>query len=149
MVAVYCRETGNTEYTLHDIAVWAIRHRLWEPPHRNQADMLAKDLGQALRQTFIRDKQDRRVRLKHPVKQLVTDAQGLAKQEVFWADIRQASPAHMQASFQQRRHGILDDCKQLRNDVDSYNENFNPGALIQVEFNFEIDLEELDAAENG
>ena len=47
-------------------------------------------------------------------------------------------------SFQQRRQQILGDCKQLKNDADSYNENRQPSVKIQMIFDFTLDL-----AENG
>jgi hypothetical protein len=48
----------------------------------------------------------------------------------------------MELAFQQRRWQIVGDCKQLRTDVDSYNENYNPGPVLQTSFNFTNDLEE-------
>ena len=52
----------------------------------------------------------------------------------------------MNSSFQRRRNGIVGDCKQLKTDVDSYNQYYNPGEYIQTVFDFREDLEELDAA---
>jgi hypothetical protein len=50
----------------------------------------------------------------------------------------------MEHAFQQRRRAIVGDCKQLKNDADSYNENFNSGAAIQIIFDFTEDLEEAE-----
>ena len=52
----------------------------------------------------------------------------------------------MEVAFQQRRRGIVGDCKQLKNDADSYNENFNSEAAIQIIFDFTDDLDEAEAA---
>ena len=52
----------------------------------------------------------------------------------------------MQIAFQQRRRQIVGDCRQLKADVDSYNENSHPGQPIQMVFDFRNDLEELDSA---
>jgi hypothetical protein len=60
-----------------------------------------------------------------------------------WADIRTASRRHMQISFQGRRQQIVGDCKQLKTDVDSYNQNANDGAPIQMIFDFTLDIEEM------
>ncbi len=63
-----------------------------------------------------------------------------------WDSIDTAEPEFMQAALQQRRHQIVGDCKQLKTDKDSYNENWNSTTDIQISFNFELDLEELELA---
>ncbi len=50
----------------------------------------------------------------------------------------------MQTAFQQRRQQIVGDCRQLKTDVDSYNENANPDTSIQMVFDFRQDLTELE-----
>jgi hypothetical protein len=56
--------------------------------------------------------------------------------------MRLATRKHMETAFQQRRQSIVGDCKQLKNDLDSYNENFNTATPIQIIFDFTDDLEE-------
>jgi hypothetical protein len=51
----------------------------------------------------------------------------------------------MQVAFQQRRQQIVGDCRQLKADVDSYNENYNSGQAIQMVLDFTEDIEELEA----
>ena len=51
---------------------------------------------------------------------------------------------HMETAFQQRRQSIVGDCKQLKNDLRSYNENFNSGEAIQIVFDFTDDLAEAE-----
>ena len=51
----------------------------------------------------------------------------------------------MATAFQQRRQQILGDCRQLKIDVDSYNENRWPDEPIQMIFDFTLDLAELEA----
>ena len=65
---------------------------------------------------------------------------------VLWDDIRTASRRHMRISFQQRRRQIVDDCKQLKMDVDSYNDRNPDETPIQMVFDFTMDLAELAAA---
>jgi hypothetical protein len=48
----------------------------------------------------------------------------------------------MEVAFQQRRNQILGDCRQLKLDVDSYNDNQNSAGPIQVCFDFSEDLAE-------
>jgi hypothetical protein len=51
----------------------------------------------------------------------------------------------MERSFQQRRQGIVGDCRQLKSDVDSYNHNHNTGEDIQLVLDFTADMEEYEA----
>jgi len=67
-------------------------------------------------------------------------------QLVLWADMRTAPHQHMSLAFQQRRHQIVGDCRQLKMDVDSYNDNRLPVQPIQMIFDFTFDLEELALA---
>jgi hypothetical protein len=50
-------------------------------------------------------------------------------------------------SYRDRRNQILGQCWQLKNDIDSYNDRRCPNEPIQMDFNFNVDLEEL-AQEN-
>lgn len=67
------------------------------------------------------------------------------KQYALWADIRAASRDHMEQAFQQRRQGIVRDCRQLKADVDSYNQNQNTGEAIQLVLDFTDDIAEYEA----
>ena len=67
------------------------------------------------------------------------------KQSAFWADMRKAPREHMEIAFQQRRQQIVGDCRQLKWDTDSYNQNHNTGTPIQMVFDFTLDLEEIEA----
>ena len=64
---------------------------------------------------------------------------------VLWADIRSATPDHMQVALQQRRHQIVGDCRQLKYDADSFNDNYNTSQPIQISFDFTRDLQEIEA----
>jgi len=81
------------------------------------------------------------VRTKH----VVRTQQG-GKQLYLWDDIRTAVYEHMEVAFQQRRHQMVANCLQLKNDVDSYNENRKPTSPIQMIFDFTDDLTELELA---
>lgn len=61
-------------------------------------------------------------------------------------DIRTADPHHMQIAFQQRRRLVVGDCRQLKTDVDSYNENAEPSLPIQMVFDFTADLARVGGA---
>lgn len=127
--------------TTHDMAQWAIDNRLWAPKPSAIVDQCADQLSRAMREEYITDAQGRRVRAKHAA----TVTQG-GTQLVLWADMRTAPHQHMSMAFQQRRHQIVGDCRQLKMDVDSYNDNRLPAQPIQMIFDFTYDLEELALA---
>ena len=104
-------------------------------------DRCAKDIGEAMAEMYFTDKQGRRVRLLHPA---TVERQG----ELFteWDDIRTAPRRHMQLSFQQKRRAIVGECRQLKTDMDSYNDAHASQKPIQISFDFTMDLAELEAA---
>jgi hypothetical protein len=52
----------------------------------------------------------------------------------------------MVVSVQQRRQGIVGDCKQLKTDADSYTENKCPDDPIKLILDFTYDVEEAEKA---
>lgn len=94
-----------------------------------------------MREEYMTDTKGRRVRLKHSA-----TVQHNGEQMVLWDDIRTAPRRHMQLAFQQRRQQIVGDCRQLKIDVDSYNESCKDVPAIQMVFDFTMDLAELEAA---
>ena len=124
------------------MAEWAIQHKEWVPPRGSLVKLCADPLSRAMSEEYITDAQGRRVRAKH----VVRTQQG-GKQLYLWDDIRTADHAHMEeVAFQQRWYQIVADCLQLKNDVDSYNENRQPASPIQMIFDFTDDLTELELA---
>jgi hypothetical protein len=123
------------------IAGWAIRQGLWRAQPEDFIDRCADQLARAMRDEYIEDAQGRRVRAKHAVR-----VEGGPHNLTLWADMRTAPREHMRTAFQQRRMQIVGDCRQLKADVDSYNDNSNPGPRIQMVFDFTNDLAEFEAA---
>ncbi|MXW91910.1 MAG: hypothetical protein F4114_18295 [Rhodospirillaceae bacterium] len=124
-----------------DIAAWAIRNNLWELHPSAAISKCAEDISRAMREEYMTDSRGRRVRVKHSA-----TVQRNGKQLVLWDDLRTASRAHMKLSFQQRRQQIVGDCKQLKMDVDSYNERHPSIEPLQMVFDFTKDLAEIEAA---
>lgn len=121
------------------IARWAISEGLWKRPPVDPELMLRKQLANALRTEYYTDPQGREVRKNHPV--VITEE---LQRRWYWASINEAEPGHMRLSLQQRRLGILADCKQHRTDSDSYNDNNKYGAKLPLfDYDFNKDLEEL------
>ena len=87
----------------------------------------ADQIAEAMRQEFITDPQGRRVRAKHAA--TYTEQGHLALK---WDDMRTAAHRHMEMAFAHRRQQIVGDCRQLKVDIDSYNENFrsNRGKVL-------------------
>ena len=121
----------------HDIAKWAVNKGLWRPQPSAVIDQCANQLAKAMREEHIIDPQGRLVRAKH-----VAKMERNGEQVALWEDIRTASRQHMEIALKQRRQQIVGDCKQLKTDMDSFNENRNPGKPIQMVFDFTLDLEE-------
>ena len=127
--------------TSREIAAWAMKTGKWAPQPGSMIERCAEELSRAMREEHILDPQGRSVRAKHAAR-----IRENGKQFTLWADIRTATKEHMARAFQQRRRQILGDCRQLKSDVDSYNENRRPDEPIQVIFDFTLDLAELEAA---
>lgn len=121
------------------IAAWAIANKLWHAQTSTLVNQCAEQLAKAMREEYVTDPQGRRVRAKHVA---IHEKDG--EQLAIWEDIRNASREHMQLSFQQRRQQIVGDCRQLKADTDSYNENANRQKPINMVFDFTLDLAELD-----
>jgi|SRR5712675_1060281 len=121
--------------TSHEIAAWALSNKLWAPQPEELLDQCADQLADAMREDYVTDPQGRRVRAKHAARD---------GQSVLWADIRDASREHMSIAFAQRRQQIVGDCRQLKSDVDSFNENRAKRDPIQMSFDFTLDLMELE-----
>ena len=135
---MYFKETGHTAVDMNEVAAWAVRRSLYEASPKNTIKQCAHELARAARDEYYTDPQGRRVRKKHAVRH---------DQLVLWADIETAPPTHMRLSLQQRRMYVVGDCKQLKTDLDSYNDNNLHGAQIQMSFDFTEDLQELDMPE--
>ncbi|OHB59297.1 MAG: hypothetical protein A2167_05710 [Planctomycetes bacterium RBG_13_46_10] len=129
--------------TSKDIAAWAIRNNMWEAPQVSKIDILAKRISDAMRQEYFTDPQGRRIRKFHALRDIKILPDGTHKQLTFWIDL-DADFIEVKTAFQQRRMGILGDCRQLKTDVDSYNDNNKYNLTIQMVFDFTEDLIELE-----
>lgn len=126
--------------TSRQIAAWAVKKGLWQPHRERVIAQCAEDLSRAMREEYVTDAQGRSVRAKHAAR-----LRKGGEQMVLWADIRTAPRGHMEIAFAQRRKQIVGDCRQLKCDVDSYNQNRAHGSPIAMVFNFIDDLREIEA----
>src|SRR5205814_5022368 len=67
---------------------------------------------------------------------------GTYEQLYLWIDVHDetAKSDEIEMAFQYGRKLIVGDCKQLKTDVDSYNDNNKLGHYVEVDFNFEPDF---------
>ncbi len=126
------------------IAVWAIQNGLWKPRLRSAVSLCAKEIAEAMRQEYWTDPQGRKVRRKHAFRGFRELPSGRHEQGVLWGDYLQLKPEQMQSAAQLLRRQICGDCRQLKTDVDSYNDNNDYGARIQMLFDFTDDLAESE-----
>jgi len=143
IVKEYRDAGGRWPATTKDIAAWALKTKRWRPQASSIIGQCADHLTRAMREEYFTDPQGRRVRTKHLA---VLNKDG--EQLPLWADIRTAPRQHMEMAFQQRRSQIVGDCRHLKTDVDSYNDNACGGNPIRVIYNFTLDLEELERGES-
>lgn len=135
----YIKEHGAAPVDLDLVFLWVKTRKRWAPPEQREVRIFKEEMARAAREDYYTDPQGREVRKKHAV--VIKEGE---KQRSLWADIETAPPEHMRMSLQQRRRGILGDVTQLKTDLDSYNQNFNPtrDKPIQMTFNFDEDLAE-------
>jgi hypothetical protein len=126
---------------MREVAAWAITAKQWAPQPSDMIQQCADELSAAMRQEHITDAQGRHVRAKHAARMKRN-----GEQVTLWADIRTASVDHMSVAFQQRRQQIVGECKQLKADVDSFNQNTNKGPPVQLVLDFTLDVEESERA---
>ncbi len=127
IVREYLDSGGTEPLDLDEVARFAVNHGHWKPAPGKDVQMCKRDLARALRGEYHTDPQGRSVRTYHAASLRDRDSD---RQLVLWADITTAQREHMERSFLQRRHQIVGDCRQLKTEVDSYNDNNREGARI-------------------
>jgi hypothetical protein len=124
-----------------ELADWAIRNGLWRPTESAIITICAEAFASAMREEYFTDPQGRVVRAKHAAR----ISRGKT-QVTLWGDMRTEDPRFMATAFQNRRRKIVGDCRQLKLDVDSYNENRRPPTTFQLILDFTDDVAETEAA---
>jgi hypothetical protein len=130
--------------TKMEIAQWALVNNRWQPQPSLLLSLCAQEIANAMREEIINDSQGRRVRAKHVALMPTPDGQ----QAYLWDDIRTMSREHMLISAQTERQQIAGWCYRLKVDVDSFNQNSNPGQPIQISFDFRPDVADMEALDS-
>ena len=133
----YFAESGAASASTREIAVWMIRNNKWEAPDDIVLHACQEDFAKALREQFIEDETGHAVRAKHAAR-----IKRNGEQQYLWADIRRAPKGHMEIAFQQRRQQIVGDCRQLKRDVDFFNNLHPDNEPVQMVFDFTEDVAE-------
>ena len=123
--------------TKQQIAEWAVAHDRYQLTRGMAVSQCAEKIGRAMGLEHVIDKKGRSVR-KYYAAGIRENGQLVMK----WDDLNAKRP-FMEVATANRRNQILGQCWQLKNDVDSYNERCCPDEPIQMDFNFNVDLEEL------
>ncbi|MGH6946319.1 MAG: hypothetical protein ACREDZ_03245 [Kiloniellales bacterium] len=120
------------------IAEWAVAHDRYELTRGMAVSQCKEKVARAMRLEHVRDRRGISVR-KYYAARIREGGQLVMR----WDDWNAERP-FMEVATANRRNQILGECRQLKNDVDSYNERHCPDQPIQIEFNFSVDLEELE-----
>lgn len=132
------REAGEPwPATKQQIAEWAVSHARYQLTRGMAITQCAGKIGRVMGLEHIKDSKGRSVR-KYYVAGIRESGQLVMK----WDDYNADRP-FMEVAAANRRNQILGQCWQLKNDFDSYNERKCPENPIRLDFNFNIDLEEL------
>lgn len=141
LVELYLDAGGKTPYCPRDVAEWAIANGHWNRHKATAVSLCARDLSRALREDYYTDAKGRLVRARHSVREIEETPDG-KKQKTLWHDHRTMGHEFAERSFKQRRMQIVGDCKQLKKDVDSFNDRQPSQSTIPLVLNFTYDVAE-------
>jgi hypothetical protein len=133
----YRASGGSWPATREQIAEWAVANDRYQLTRGMAVSQCAEKISRAMGLDHIKDKRGRSVR-RYYAARVREDGQLVMK----WDDLNADRP-FMEVAAANRRNQVLGQCWQLKNDIDSYNERKCPTEPIQMDFNFNIDLEEL------
>lgn len=137
----YTEEVDSSPVSLDNVAAWAIEQGLYRPAPRDVIKLCREALAESLRQEKRVDGKGRKYRAKHSVRINIGGVQ-----LSLWADIDNAPRSFMEKSFSQRRKSIADDCFQIKQDIDHFNDENADETPIQIVLDFTDDVAEMEAA---
>lgn len=136
----YMSEINADPVSLDEVADWALREGLYRPAPLDVRKMCRDAIADGARAQKRFDGK-RWYRAKHAVTSNIGGVQ-----LTLWADIdKNASHSFMAKSIGLRRRSVVNDCFQMKMDVDHFNET-NPLAGIQLILDFTDDVAEREAA---
>lgn len=126
-----------------DVAIWAIKKKLMHGSRSAEVEQVMGKIRRALHDDVVTDAQGRTVRANYayPAEVFVD---GEVRQLTLWTGV-DGEPDKVEKAFAWRRTSILGDCKQLKTDHDSYNDNNPHGATLeQLKLDFTDDVAESE-----
>lgn len=138
LIPLYLRETGKTTWENLDVAVWAIKRGVKPPKPKTEAELLAEQFSQALREEH---KHDSETGLDYRANHAFKEKNGY-KQLTLWVKLENATLNQMNASVTNRRDGIIADCTQLKKDTIVWNSKNPNGNQLNLMLGFEEDVQE-------
>ncbi len=127
------------------IAAWAYRNKRIAPDEMDIIQLIAEEMSQAMCQEKHIDPQGRKVRSKYAVRRKVKNEWGVWKQTYLWENFDTIDEASMHIHMADRRRHIVGICQQVKNDMDSFNENRTPAKPVEFEFDFNPDIQDASA----
>jgi hypothetical protein len=139
----YDSRQNHKPSTLRQACEWAVADGLLELPEVDPYDIMAERMGNFVRAETRTDSQGRRYRVNHAVR--VTKG-GI--QYTFWGMMGFAPHEHMVKSFAWRRNLVIDDCFQLKTDINVYNDTLeDKHKRFQLVLDFTDDIAEREEIE--
>lgn len=135
----YEEEHDHLATSTKEVASWAVKAGLLLLPKVDPLDVLADRMSRALREEYAIDEHGRRYRVNYAVRITKNGAQ-----TTIWGKLGFASREHAEIWFQQRREQIINDCCQLKTDVDVYNDKHSEKEPFQLVLDFTEDVAERE-----
>ncbi|MEK6675463.1 MAG: hypothetical protein AABZ47_07390 [Planctomycetota bacterium] len=134
----YEHEFGTPINDPEDVARWAIETKRFEKTVPSLQAICKRALTRAIRNEYVTDAKDRTVR------SMCAVPKSVGGQLVWeWGRLYSIPPDGVRISLQRRRNQAVSECRQIRNDNESYNDYNEFGAQIPLlDFNIQRDLEE-------
>jgi hypothetical protein len=126
------------------MADWAVANGYYKLPAHATERRCAEELSEAMRLDVMTIEGGHRVRTMH--------AWPGGKQRTLWDDIRTITRDNMMLSVAHKRNGIVGEVKQIKIDLDFFNELHADEPPVQMSFSFENDLADaglLTVSSNG
>lgn len=128
----FCKETGNQQYELSDLAKWAIDNGTWKPQEKDVLKLAKSSAGSALKECHIVDSKGRHIR---------EFINARIQQKVLWARECEANDEFTILFIQEQKNRVGADAQSLRNFVDHVNEGRVKRGLPKIQLSLNFDEE--------
>src|SRR5205823_6136646 len=130
---------NNEPASARHMADWAVAQGMYNLPVFATAKRCAEELADVMRQDHMTVAGGRRVRTMHS---------WTADQGMLWDHIQTITRDNMKLSLANKRNGIVGEVKQIKVDIDYFNDLHAGEPPLQMSFNFENDLADAGLMES-